>query len=629
MSDHIWNVPKNLNIESLSDIPLSSKLKEVLIRRGLTNPKAINNYLNPQPLPESAKHFPDLDKATNKIINSVKTCQSIAICGDYDADGMTSTALLVDVLSKIKGRPVPFIPSRQNEGYGLNISLVNKVAKAGIKLIITVDNGVSANRAIQHANNLGIELIITDHHKINCNLSNIFALIHPDTTPKDSPYRSIAGVGVTYILAESIANTFKGRDSLAIARDLLCIGTIADMASLTGANRYWLKKWIKNIQNTECIGLKGLMKNAKIYNKSITSHDIGFKIAPRINSIGRIDDPKLIIELLLEKDESKLSEKLSTCEEINKRRKFITSSVEKEALKIVTADNKYINSFILLAQPHWNPGVIGLVASRLMDKFNRPTAILTSDGEGNFRGSARSPKNFDIVEALNSCSDLLEQYGGHSAAAGFTVKARNLMKLENKLQSISNNWITNKENLFRLNPESNLSFNDINTKLLEDISKLEPFGINNSKPIFWSRGCEVLSSYYGYLDQLILKLYQCGKTIEAIKWGGIKDKSCLPKKIDIVFNIETKSTKKGIIPLLNIVDINKYSEEIQFKINKRKYRCMLDNNNTIIIRNQENDCIKYVLGNKEEYNKFTKSNGTYIKELIDISISILGVNINT
>ena len=627
MSDHIWNVPKNLNIESLSDIPLSSSLKEVLIRRGLTNPKAINNYLNPQPLPQPAEHFPDLEKATNKIINSVKRSQPIAICGDYDADGMTSTALLVDVLSKIKGRPVPFIPSRQNEGYGLNISLVNKVAKEGISLIITVDNGVSANIAINHAKKLGIELIITDHHKINCSLTNIFALIHPDTTPQDSPYRSIAGVGVTYILAESIANKFKGKDVLGIARDLLCIGTVADMASLTGANRYWLKKWIKNIQNTECIGLKGLMKNAKIHNKSITSHDIGFKIAPRINSIGRIDDPKLIIELLLEKDESKLSEKLSNCEEINKRRKFITSSVEKEALKIVTADNKYINSFILLAQPHWNPGVIGLVASRLMDKFSRPTAILTSDGDGNFRGSARSPKNFDIVDALHSCSDLLEQYGGHSAAAGFTIKASNLMKLENKLQSIANSWMTNEENLFKLNPESNIYFNDINTKLLEDINMLEPFGINNSQPIFWSRGCNIISSSYGYFDQLILKLSQGGKTIEAVKWGGIKNKNYLPKKIDIVFNIESKLTKMGITPLLNIIDINKYSEEIQFKINKRKYRCKLDINNTIIIMNQENDCIKYVLGNKEDYSKFVMAKGPYIKELLDTSVSILGINI--
>ncbi len=627
MSNHIWNVPKNLNIEPLSDITLSNHIKEVLFRRGMTSLQVIRNYLEPPPPPLSYKHFPYLDKATLKIIQSIEARQSIAICGDYDTDGMTSTAMLVDVLTRLNGLPVPFIPSRNTDGYGLNISLVNKVARTGIKLLITVDNGVSAVSALNHAKNLGIDVIITDHHKINCKLENFYALIHPSTTPDNSPYRDIAGVGVTYVLAENIATKLNKKNVLNISQDLLCIGTIADMSSLTGANRYWLKKWIKKLHKTECIGLKGLMKNAKISNRQLTSEDIGFKIAPRINSIGRIDDPKLIIDLLLEKDNSELKEKLVKCEEINKSRRFICSSVEKEALKIIKSDKKFNNSFILIAQSHWNNGVIGLVANRIMDKYSRPTAILTSDTEGLFRGSARSPKGFNIVNALKKCSELLEKYGGHSAAAGFTVKASNLIKLESKLQLISNEWLSNSNQPHILQPESYILFKDIDFKLLEEISLLEPFGINNTKPIFWSRGCRIIKSSNGYFGQLILHLSQGGKTMEAIQWNTTLDCKSLPNYIDIVFNIDKKLTKETTVPILNILDINNFTEEVKFKVKNRIYKCSVNDNKSIVIKNEDNKSLNFIINNMNDYNNLKSKNNHYINELLDTSISLLGLNI--
>ncbi len=627
MTNHIWKVPKRLNIDLLSKLTLSNNIKEVLLRRGFKEIEDITYYLQPTHLPESSVHFPQLDKATYKIINSLKMNKPIAICGDYDADGMTSTALLVDVLTKLNGKPIPFIPSRTEEGYGLNKSLVEKVSSSGIKLIITVDNGVSAIDAINYAKELEIDVIITDHHKINNRIDNVFALIHPETTPINSPYRDIAGVGVTYILAENIANKLNNKGVLNISKDLLCIGTIADMSSLTGANRYWLKKWIKNLHNTECLGLKGLMKTAKINNKSITSKDIGFKIAPRINSIGRIDDPKLIIDLLLEKDQLKLDEKLHKCEEINKRRKFICTSVEQEALKIISSNKKVENSFILIAQGHWNNGVIGLVASRIMEKYSRPTAVLTSEGQGMLRGSARSPSTFNIINALSECSDLLVKFGGHSAAAGFTIKANNLMKLEQKLQLISSEWLSENINLPSICPESYICFNQIDSNLLDDISQLEPFGINNRSPIFWSRGCRVSKSSYGFFGQFICHLSQGDNVIDAVQWKPSSRKNYEDELIDVVFNIDIKETRRERKPILNLLDISKYSEEVEFKYSKRIYKCMQLGEKTISIKNEKNETLTFEINNLKDYIKYTKENNAYINGLIDTSISLLGFNV--
>ncbi len=621
----MWKCPIINDYIDLKDHLESDKIKKILINRGLNSHKDIEEYINPSPLPNPLAHFPDLQKATTRIIESITSKDKIAICGDYDADGMTSTALIVDVIKKLKGQPIPFIPSRIDEGYGLNKSIVKQIHNEGINLIITVDNGVSASTAIKEAKLLGIDIILTDHHKINESLDDIYALVHPEVTPINSPYKSLAGVGVAYILAQQLAIQLNQENVLNISRDLLCVGTIADMASLNGANRYWLKKWLHLLSKTECLGLKGLIKNARITNSTITSTDISYRIAPRINSIGRIDDPKLIIDLFLETNESSIKHKLKECEDINKRRKKISKAIEEEAMSILGKENNKIGSFILLAQSHWHHGVIGIVAARLSNIYNKPTAIVSSEGGGIFRGSVRSPKGFNIINALNKCSDLLEKYGGHKSAAGFSVNSSNLVKLENKLQSIAEEWYNCKNNINNLSPECHLSFSEINDFFIEEYIKLEPFGIGNEKPIFWSRGINVIKYNRGYLGQLILSLKQDDNILEAIIWDNIYSGDRFDKKIDIAFNIDYKTTKKGTIISLNIIDYRITEEKVAFKINNRIYRCYLDKKHLLTIENQNNKSFKYNLLEDAGVDDFINYNDAYIKYLIKTSLSVLGL----
>lgn len=339
-------------------------IKSILLRRGLTHINDINDLVEPPDLPDPTDHFPDLDIASERIISAINNNEKIAICGDYDADGMTSTSLLVDFLLRLDGSPIPFIPSRKEEGYGLNRNIVEKIRREGIRLIITVDNGVSAIYEIELAQSYGIDVILSDHHEIKENLPNLLALIHPSTIPYSSPYKYLAGVGLAYLIAQTIAIKRNSTDKLSLSKDLFCIGTVADMAKLKGANRYWLKSWTPNLINTKSKGLKSLLSKAKLNNKNITTEDIAFRIAPRINSVGRISEPSLILKLFLEKDHISIREIVNKIENINKERKLLCNQTTSEAISILESNSEVLNPFIVLAQNHWHQGVIGIVAAK-------------------------------------------------------------------------------------------------------------------------------------------------------------------------------------------------------------------------------------------------------------------------
>ncbi len=619
----MWKLPDTIELKNNCELDLSYNIREVLYRRGYKNTTQVIKYLYPDELPDPLLHFPDLKKASERIKESILLNSEIAISGDYDADGMTSTALIVDVLRKLNGRPYPIIPSRIKEGYGLNKSIIDLVQKRGIKLIITVDNGVSAVEELEYAKSQNIDVIVTDHHKINNKLDDAFAVVHPEKTPYNSPYKSIAGVGVAFVLAQAVSEIMNVKDVLNISKDLLCIGTIADMAALNGANRYWLKSWVKNLAKTECKGLRALIKSAKITQNKITSKDISFKIAPRINSIGRIDDPKRIINLFLEEDEEEILSQVKECEDINKRRRNLCGSIETEALNLLEKSNS-TPSFILLAQSHWHHGVIGIVASRVMEKYSRPTAILSSDGSGTFRGSVRSPEGFNVIETLKSCSDLIEKYGGHQAAGGFTIKAENIIPLEEKLNLIADKWLSRSRFKCNIKPESLIQFKNIDSKLLHELTKLEPFGIGNPKPIFWSRCIEVTNYKYGYFGQISLKLKQNDITFEGVIWKKNKG-LVIPQIVDIVFSLDYKHIKNDIVPILEIIDFREYAAVQIFKNSNRTYKCYQNDIGNIILLNEQNIKIEYDYKKKEISSSFIDKENNYIKYLLNISIDVLGI----
>ncbi len=355
-------MPKPIDHDEIINCKINYTLQKVLCRRGLDIDNELNDFISPLELPDPEDHFDELNKASQRIIEACKNNEKIAVCGDYDADGITSTVLLVEFLSNLGAITESYIPSRQEDGYGLNVKMIDAINSKGIKVVITVDNGITAFEAIKRATHFGIDLIITDHHKIPTTNINIYALIHPDKSPHNSPYKYLAGVGIAYLLAKNISRKINYDLDNCSANDLFCIGTIADMAPLVGANRKWLKEYLPKINCTKNHGIKGIIKKLTINEIEITSDHIGYKIAPLINAVGRISDPKLIINLLTNKKESDIKKLTKECFEINKERKRITAVIEKEATDIALRQYSINKKFLVLSKKrmasrcYWNCG---------------------------------------------------------------------------------------------------------------------------------------------------------------------------------------------------------------------------------------------------------------------------------
>ena len=581
-----WILPKPINEAEITNINLNHTLQAVLIRRGIDLNNEFDEYITPSDLPNPEEHFDELSKATQRIIKACLKKEKIAICGDYDADGITSTVLLVELLSILGAIVKPFIPSRQDEGYGLNENMINNINNQGIKLVITVDNGISAFAAIKKSVDLGIDLIITDHHKIPDKKLNFFALIHPEKTPINSPYKYLAGVGIAYLLAKNICEKIDYDINISTANIFFCIGTIADMAPLKGANRKWLKECLPKINSTTNKGIKSIMKKLSIHNVDITSDDIGFKIAPLINAVGRIGDPNLIIDLFTNKSNDSVVKLTNDCFNMNRERKRLTSLVEQEALEIAVSEYRSDRKFLVLTKREWHPGIIGIVAARIAEKFNLPTALLAQANDGNFRGSIRSNNKLRVNQALAECDDLLIAHGGHSAAAGFSIKNENIDKLREKLNQIANREFKD-INLYKsITPDAFISFDQINYNFYRQLTLIGPFGIMNPTPIFWARKCKILDIYKLKGDHLKMTLNDGTSTIEAIKWNGSIE---LKKQdlIDIAFNIEINRWKKLNTLQLNILDIKHHKAIVSLQLHSRMYKCQLMDTKNILITNSK------------------------------------------
>ncbi len=581
-----WILPEPINEHKIHNCNINQILQKVLIRRGIDVNNDLEEYITPSELPNPELHFKELSNATQRIIGACKESEHIAICGDYDADGITSTVLLVELLTILGARVKPYIPSRMDDGYGLNSRMVNDINNNKIKLIITVDNGVSAFEAIKKTNEYGIDLIITDHHKIPDRRLDIFSLIHPERTPLGSPYKYLAGVGIAYLLANNICNKLNFNINNTSANVLFCIGTVADMAPLKGANRKWLKEFLPLFNSTSNKGIKSILKKLAINSFDITTEEIGYKIAPLINAVGRIGDPKIIIDLLTNESKEIIGKLTKECFALNKERKRITSLIEHEA--IVLAKNEYSSNkkFLVLVNRDWNPGIIGIVAARIVDKFNLPTAILSEGNDGIFRGSIRSNAKLKVNLALDECNEFLISYGGHSAAAGFSIKEKNINKLRKKLNNIATREFNNINLEKSIKPDAYIAFKDITFDFYRQLDNIGPFGIMNPIPIFWTRKCMVLDIYRLKGDHYKIKLNDGTSTIEAIKWNG-----CVELKrndlIDIAFNIKINRWKKSKELQLNLIDLKNHDSIVNINMHNTIYKCQINDKNDITITNSK------------------------------------------
>jgi single-stranded-DNA-specific exonuclease len=524
--------------ELAEQLPL--ELAVLLHRRGFGTAAAIEALLDPPAAPSARRHFADLAAAVKRLISCCKAGEAVAICGDYDADGMTSTALLVGVLQRLGARPLAAIPSRQDDGYGLNCSMVQRLADQGVRLLVTVDNGIAAAEALQLAQELGVEVILTDHHTLPAELPPFLALLHPAVTPANSPFRGLAGVGLAYVLAADLCRQLKRQDCLQVALNLFCIGTIADMAPLIGVNRRWLLDGLPQLAHSSLPGLQALRQLAGLGESGLDAQAVGFQIAPRINAVGRLGDPSLVVELLTTEDEELALERARDCEALNRQRRELCQAIEAEALALIEADGPRISPFLLLAQGHWHHGVIGIVAARLMERFGLPVALLAGEGNGLLRASVRAPRGFAVDAALTACSELLERYGGHPAAGGFTVKAERVSALHGQLNQLAEHWIEQQAGSPAVEPEVLLPLQRIDYQFWQALQRLEPFGIGNPQPLFWSSGCVVCSQKLLRGGHLQVQLRQGDTELRAIAWRWAGDAK-LPAVVDVAYRLRLDS----------------------------------------------------------------------------------------
>ena len=586
-----WQLPRGIDPTPLDAVPLPLPLRTLLFRRGLTEASQVQALLKDPPLPNAEDHFPELNKAVRRLHQACAQGEQLAICGDYDADGMTSTALLLRTLSSLGAVPRAAIPSRMTDGYGLNCSMVNDLFEDGIRLIVTVDNGVAAQEALNRADELGMEVVLTDHHTLPDAKPIALALIHPATTPEHSPYRGLAGVGLAYVLARELAGRMQQPAAIASARDLFCIGTVADMAPLTGANRTLLREGLVHLHQSNCPGVRALQQLAGLGDRPLRADDIGFQLAPRINAVGRIGEPQLVVDLLTENDPDRAIDLGRQCDGLNRQRRELCDAIESEALALLESDRDPLPPFLLLAQGHWHHGVIGIVAARLMERFQRPTALLASDGDGVMRASVRAPHGFAVDKALEHCTSLLERHGGHPAAGGFTVKADRVHRLHVQLNTLALRWIQERGEGILVKPEALLPLSAINHELWSSLLALEPFGIGHPAPLFWSRGCRVTSQRLLRGGHLKLTLTQGDDQREAIAWRWRENKP-IPALVDVAHRISLNRWQGEETLQLEIEALREHHTCTDLHRGPNVYRCMRRHQeSTVDIWNPAGECL--------------------------------------
>ena len=591
IAEQRWQLPaplpdgEGLSLHELAEaVGLVDALVAVLLRRGHDSATAIQALLQPAPAPPASDHFADLKVAVARLRQACQSGERLAICGDYDADGMTSTALLVGVLQRLGAQPTAAIPSRMDDGYGLNAAMVERLAADGIGLLITVDNGVSATEALLRAEALQVEVILTDHHTLPAQLPPHLALLHPAVTPEGSPYRGLAGVGLAYVLAAAVCDALQDPQGLAMAMDLFCIGTIADMAPLRGVNRRWLSDGLPRLGSTRLPGLRALQQLAGLDGQPIDAEAVGFQLAPRINAVGRLGDPSLVVELLTTASEPRALELARECEALNRTRRDLCDAIEAEALALLDADGDQRSPFVMLAQNHWHHGVIGIVAARLVERFGLPVAMLAGEGNGRLRASVRAPRGFAVDRALTACSQHLERFGGHPAAGGFSVRAERLAALHADLNAQAAVWLQQQGGGLPVEPEALLHLEQIDRPFWQQLRRLGPFGNNHNAPMFWSRCCRVLEQKQLRGGHLQLLLGQGEARVQAMgwRWQGSAD---LGEHVDIAYRITLnrwQERERLQLDLTGLRPAGLPDAPVQLQRHNRTYWCRRDGNDLVV-----------------------------------------------
>ncbi len=482
----VWSVAqlnkeRALRLSEQFDIPMiCAALLDV---RGINTPEAVEKFLSNEVSFDNSFEIKDMDKAVSRILSAVENGDKICIYGDYDADGVTATALLMQYLETVGADVSFYIPSRADEGYGLNVEAVKTLAENGVELLITVDNGISAYNEVELCNSLGIDVVITDHHTVPEVIPNAVAVVNPHRPDCQSKFKELSGVGVVFKLIIALEGDYADIDMLVEEyADIAAIGTIGDIVSLTDENRVIAKHGIRKINDSDRAGVIALLKASGCYEKELTSTDLSFSIVPRINAGGRLGLSSKSVELLLTDNEEYALDIASNLSEDNAERQKIEQDILKEIdLKIRENPDLVRHPIIVIDGENWHQGVIGIIAAKIKGLFGKACIIISKEGEI-ARASGRSIEGFALNEAIFACSEYLEHFGGHAMAVGFSLKCENIEVFKNALYDYYD--ALDKLFLPTVNIDCKLNPALLNLELVEALSILEPFGAGNPSPLF-------------------------------------------------------------------------------------------------------------------------------------------------
>ena len=489
----VWSVAqlnKERALRISEDFGIPMICAALLDVRGINTPEEVKSFLSDDVCFDNPLEIKDMDKAVSRIIRAVENGEKICIYGDYDADGVTATALLFQYLETVGADVSFYIPSRADEGYGLNTEAVKSLVESGVNLLITVDNGVSAYGEVELCNSLGMDVVITDHHTVPEVLPNAVAVVNPHRSDCNSKFKELSGVGVVFKLIIALEGEYADVDMLVEEyADIAAIGTIGDIVSLTGENRIIAKHGIRKINDSDRAGVIALLKASGCYEKELTSTDLSFSVVPRINAGGRLGLSAKSVELLITDDEDYALSIASTLSEDNTERQRIEQSILKEIdTKIRNNPNLVRYHVIIIDGENWHQGVIGIIAAKIKGLFGKPCIIISKEGDI-ARASGRSIEGLNLNDAIFACSQYLEHFGGHAMAVGFSLKCENIERFKNALYD----YYDSLETLFlpTVNIDCKLNPALLNLELVDSLSILEPFGAGNPSPLFGLYNMEI------------------------------------------------------------------------------------------------------------------------------------------
>lgn len=523
-----WELRNELDVAQRKEharlFGVSETMAGLLYNRGITDAENARTFLNPTL--EQITDFmelPDMKKAATRILKAIYAREKVMVYGDYDVDGITATATVVRCLTEHGADVQSYIPKRLEEGYGINIEAIEQAAASGIKLLVTVDCGISAYSEVERAKELGVNVIITDHHQPGDNVPDCTAVVNPKMKPDSLGQDTLAGVGVAFKLCQAVHNLMGADQSIDPIKyiDLVSLGTIADMVPLVGENRAIAYFGMQRMMQTDNPGLASLLESCNLYGRPLSATNISYTLAPRLNAVGRLGDASVAVELFLTDDQYRAAEIASTLADENRRRQEIEAGIAQQAVDMLSAeDMDSSNIVIVLASEGWHQGVVGIVASRMVESYNRPAILISlSNGEG--RGSGRSIGGFDLHAALTECSDCLIRFGGHAQAAGLTLRSDMIGKFKEKINLVASQQIIANQLIPVLKVDAVLRPQRLTLDLAREISMLQPYGLSNPEPVFVTNKLEIADIRTVGADgrHLRLRLTRDGVMLNAIGYN--------------------------------------------------------------------------------------------------------------